>query len=241
VSKSQNGWPVAARDQQDEGTYAGVRFPNGILAGDVATIARWQLARYAAVVEPLVQGTCWGWFVKAIEGSTTISNHASGTAWDVNADQHPMGRPASANMSADQIRQCRALVTAADGVLRWGGDYTGRPDPMHWEIVGTRTEVAALAAKIKREAATVAITPTEINAIRDAILAAQITDYADAATPKRKISLATWVGYSDARRNSVLTAVADLRTHLDTRLDAIEASLAYLKSGLDTLTDEPTP
>lgn len=241
MTTSQNGWPVVARSKVDEGTYAGARFPNGILAGDVAVIARWHLARYAATVEPLVPGTCWGWFVKPIEGSSTISNHASGTAWDVNADQHPMGQPAAANMTRREILACRDLVAAADGVLRWGGDYTGRPDPMHWEIVGTPKQAAALAAKIKKASTSVALTPAENSAIAAAVWATLIEDFADPATPNRKLAAATWMGYSDARRNSILAAITDLRTHLDTRMDAIEASLAYLKSGMDQLTDEPTP
>lgn len=238
MSTSQNGWPVVPRSKVDEGTYAGVRLPNGILAGDVAMIARWQLNRYASTVEPLVPGTCWGWFVKEIEGSDTISNHASGTAWDINADQHPMGRPPSANMTAQEIFACQAIVHAADGVLRWGGSYTGRPDPMHWEIVGTPKQAAALAAKIKKASTPVALTPAENSAIAQAVWSFLIEDFADPATPNRKLAGATWMGYSDARRNSVLAAVAELRTHVDTRLDAVEASLAYIKSGLDSLTDE---
>lgn len=150
MSTSQNAWPVATKAQQDQGPFMGVKFPNGILAGDVATIARWQLRLYAERVEPLKAGTCWGWFVKKIEGSGTISNHASGTAWDINADQHPMGTEAHATMGAEEIRECREIVRLAAGVLRWGGDYSGRPDPMHWEIVGTRGEVAALATKIRK-------------------------------------------------------------------------------------------
>lgn len=146
---SQNGWPIVGKAACDQGPFHGVTFPNGILAGDVAAIARWQLDRYALTVEPLVKGWCWGWFVKVIEGTATASNHGSATAWDINAEAHPMGTAASHTMSAAKIAACRAIVKAAGGVLRWGGDYTGRPDPMHWEIIGTRAEAAAFARKIK--------------------------------------------------------------------------------------------
>lgn len=156
MSTSQNGWPIVAKSACDQGPFHGVTFPNGILAGDVAVIARWQLGRYAATVEPLVQGTCWGWFVKVIEGTTTKSNHGSATAWDVNADQHPMGVDASHNFSAAQIKACRAIVAESDGVLRWGGDYSSRPDPMHWEINDDKAAAHALATKIKKDEAAMA-------------------------------------------------------------------------------------
>lgn len=150
MASSQNGWPVAEKSDCSQGPWFGVTFPNGILAGDVATIAEWQLGRYRADVEPLVAGTCWGWFVKDIEGSSTISNHASGTAWDVNATQHPMGPPTSSNMSDAEISACRRIVDDADGTLRWGGDYSGRPDPMHWEIDAGPSAVSAFADRIRR-------------------------------------------------------------------------------------------
>lgn len=148
MAVSQNGWPVVAKSACDQGPFAGVWFPNGILKGDVATIARWQLARYEATVEQLVPGTCWGWFVKPIEGSSTISNHSSATAWDINAQRHPMGVAASRNMSAAQISACHAIEAASHGTLRWGGDFS-RPDPMHWEIIGSHTQVAAFATMLR--------------------------------------------------------------------------------------------
>jgi len=146
---SQNGWPVVGKSACDQGPFHGVTFPNGILAGDVAVIAVWQLELYADTVEPIKAGTCWGWFDKPIEGSTVTSNHASATAWDINADQHAMGTPASHSMSTHQIEACRAIVELSAGVLRWGGDYSGRPDPMHWEIDDDQDAAHAFATKIK--------------------------------------------------------------------------------------------
>jgi hypothetical protein len=152
MTKSQNGWPVATAGQQDTAPiYGAVTVPNGVLKGDVAVVLREVARRFHTTVEPLVKNTCWGWYVKPIEGSSTVSNHASGTAVDLNADQHPMGVSASHNFSTTQIKACHAIVAAMDGVVRWGGDYTGRPDPMHWEIVGTAAATKKLAAKITAE------------------------------------------------------------------------------------------
>jgi hypothetical protein len=149
---SQNGWPVVAKSACDQGPFAGVRFPNGILAGDVAVIARWQLERYEATVEPLVAGECWGWYDKVIEGSSTISNHAAACAWDINARKYPMGQPRARLMPAAKITACHAIIATAGGVLRWGGDYTGRPDVMHWEVVGTPAEAHAFANTLRKAA-----------------------------------------------------------------------------------------
>ncbi len=36
----------------------------------------------------------------------------------------------------------RKIAARWPGVIRWGGDYTGRKDTMHYEIVGTPAAVA---------------------------------------------------------------------------------------------------
>lgn len=146
---SQNGWPVVTKGRCDQGPFEGVKFPNGILGGDVATIARWQLDRYVRTVEPLIAGTCWGWFDRTIAGTDFISNHASATAWDINASRHALGAPAEDSLTPAQIDACDAIVAAAGGVLRWGGRYRGRKDVMHWEIIGTQSEAARFAAAIR--------------------------------------------------------------------------------------------
>lgn len=147
TSTAQNGWPVVDQSACDNGTYAGVRIPNGVLAGDVAIIARWHMAEYDRRVEPLVAGSCWGYDKKQIGTSGTWSNHAAGCAWDLNADQHNDGDPPENTFTQEQIDECHALERESDGVLRWGGDWSD-PDGMHWEIVGSKQQAAALAAKI---------------------------------------------------------------------------------------------
>lgn len=131
---------------------AGVNLAPGVLAGDVATVARWCAERFNATVAPLVFGECWGYAPRQIRGGTGWSNHASGTAWDFNTADFPQGRR---TMTATQRAACRAIVKAAGGVLRWGGDYTGSTavDEQHFEIapgmVGSlalRTLAAKLAA-----------------------------------------------------------------------------------------------
>lgn len=148
MTKSQNGWAVVGPGAMDEDPIWGsVHVPNGVLKGPVAVVFRWLARQYAVRVETLHIGWCWGYDVKKIQGSDEYSNHASGTAVDFNAPEHNQGQPASHSMSQHQIDECHAIERESDGVLRWGGDFS-RPDPMHWEIIGTPTQVAAFARKI---------------------------------------------------------------------------------------------
>jgi hypothetical protein len=148
MAKSQNGWPVdESGTLQDRTLIEGVKFPNGVRAGDVRVIFEHLVHRLHTEVERIIPGACWGWFVKTIEGSTSISNHASGTAVDFNATRHPLGVPNT--FTSKQQAKIRAILADLDGVVRWGGDYTGRPDDMHFEIVKGAAAVRALASKLR--------------------------------------------------------------------------------------------
>lgn len=224
MSKSQNGWPVVAKSACDlEPLIRNVVVPNGVLAGDVAVVFRWLAGRYDATVERLVPGTCWGWFVKTIEGSASISNHASATAVDFNADQHPMGNATTNTFSDRQIDACRAIVKAAGGVLRWGGDYSGRPDSMHWEINASAAAVKAFAAKLRKQDD---VTNDDIDKIADAVIAKMKTDltYTPQGTTTPRKTVAD-VGLMESRR-------ADMQRDL-------EAILATLSAKVDALTPPP--
>jgi hypothetical protein len=76
----------------------------------------------------------WGWARRPISGSSDISNHASGTAIDLNASQHPMGRSTRATFSQRQVDLIHRRMKFFGGTIRWGGDYSNRPDAMHFEI-----------------------------------------------------------------------------------------------------------
>lgn len=67
-------------------------------------------------------------------GASSLSNHSSGTAFDWKAPSHPLG--AVNTFSRAQISTIRAIVNVeCAGAVRWGGDYSGRKDEMHFEIV----------------------------------------------------------------------------------------------------------
>jgi hypothetical protein len=176
VATSQNGWPVATAAQQDNGLYAGATFPNGALAGDVAFVFRWLITQLHTRVEKVKPGACWGWFVKPVAGQTTgYSNHSSGTAMDFNAEDHPLG--AESTFTTAQVAEIHAILAEADGVIRWGGDYSGRKDPMHFEVVKTPAAVKALRAKLEDD-----VTKDELKA--------WMTEWAKSADGKAALAVA---------------------------------------------------
>jgi hypothetical protein len=150
MTTSQNGWP-ASEDKHAinivNPSVAGVVFPNGVKGGDVPTVLMWVAEQFNRSVEQLHPGWCWGYYYKHIEGSSTISNHASGTAIDLNAEHHPMGRSGTFNRT--QVEAIRRILNNCEGVVRWGGDYSSRKDEMHFEIVGNAQAVARVAAKLR--------------------------------------------------------------------------------------------
>jgi hypothetical protein len=145
---SQNGWSVIGPNDVDRRPIAGVTFPNGFRRGHIYTIFSYLFRRFDAEVESLVPGWCWGWHVKGIEGSSAISNHASGTAGDVNAPKHVLGKRGTFRPA--QVRSIRSLLSFFEGTVRWGGDYVGRADDMHFEFIGDAGDAARIAAKIER-------------------------------------------------------------------------------------------
>lgn len=144
---SQNGWPVHVNQSK----LVPLSYVTGrVASGDVHTILAHFCAWFAANVEPITKGHSWGYAYRAIRGqSSGYSNHASGTAIDINAPKHPLG--ASGTFTAAQTAAIRKQLERYDGALRWGGDYSGRKDEMHVEVncnaAKLRQVVKALTAK----------------------------------------------------------------------------------------------
>jgi D-alanyl-D-alanine carboxypeptidase-like protein len=151
VATSQNGWPAGTPAQigLDNSAVPGtdVKLPQGVRHGDVATVLHYVGSQFDTHVEPLHAGSCWGYAYRHIESSASLSNHASGTAIDLNAARHPTG--ARGTFSAAKVAAIRTILHFCQGVVRWGGDYTGRKDEMHFEIVEGAAEVARVAKKIR--------------------------------------------------------------------------------------------
>lgn len=94
----------------------------------------------------------WGYAERPIRGSSTeLSNHASGTALDLNATKHPLavvGTWSAAERAAIHAH-LKDYVDNGVNVIRWGDDYANRKDGMHFEIVGSPAAVARVAARLR--------------------------------------------------------------------------------------------
>lgn len=148
AATSQNGWSAAKDTPIATLTVGAASFAPGVRKGDVHTILGYVAKRFNSEVEKLVKGTCWGFAYRDISGSTDLSNHASGTAIDCNAPQHPLGK--AGTFSAAQVKAIHKIIADCNGVVRWGGDYNGRKDEMHFEInvAPGNAKIAALVKKI---------------------------------------------------------------------------------------------
>jgi len=80
-----------------------------------------------------------------IRGTTDkLSNHSSGTAIDLNAPKHPLGKVGT--FPPEKVPMIRALATKYG--LKWGGDYQNRKDEMHFEVNLNPAKAAALIVKL---------------------------------------------------------------------------------------------
>jgi hypothetical protein len=148
TAASANGWRVLGRAECTT-----IAVPGGQLQVHPKTAAIFAdlAARYHSAVEPLVWPGCWGYALRPIKGSASYSNHASGTAIDLNAPAHPQGVAAGKTFTAAQIAAVRELVARYHGVVTWGGEWRAPTvDGMHFEITdGTSVQaVDALAASL---------------------------------------------------------------------------------------------
>jgi hypothetical protein len=66
-----------------------------------------------------------------------LSNHSSGTAVDLNALKHPLGK--SNTFTKDQTNTIQLLLVKYG--LSWGGNYKRRKDEMHFEIAMNKAQV----------------------------------------------------------------------------------------------------
>ena len=145
MAVSQNGYRA-----NDRSLIASYSIPGGKVSlrkGDVATVLVYFANRFHSEVEPLKWPGNWGYAERKIRGGSSLSNHASGTALDLNAPAHYLG--ASGTFSAKQVRAIDRILKDCGGVLRHGKDYRGRKDEMHVEINAGTAAVARVAKAIR--------------------------------------------------------------------------------------------
>jgi len=139
---SPNGWP-ASEDRKAIGIKS-FAIPGTELkiacAKDVASILVAFCQDFHGWVEPIDQGQLddWGFAFRMTKGSDKVlSNHSSGTAVDLNALKHPLGK--SNTFTKQQTNTIQLLIVKYG--LSWGGNYKRRKDEMHFEIALTKEQV----------------------------------------------------------------------------------------------------
>ena len=148
--RSSNGW-LASKDAAElhivsvpiEGTKIKVR-----CAKAVAPLIAGFCKEFNELIEPIDGGALddWGYCFRNVRGSTDkLSNHSSGTAIDLNATKHSLGKIGT--FPPEKVPMIRALAKKYG--LKWGGDYKGRADEMHFEIELGEAKVAALIGSLK--------------------------------------------------------------------------------------------
>ncbi|MEW5883604.1 MAG: M15 family metallopeptidase [Armatimonadota bacterium] len=78
-----------------------------------------------------------GYVPRRVRGARSLSSHAFGIAFDINARWNPLGRaPAPVGTKGSVIR----LVRLANQYgFFWGGHFRSRPDGMHFELARVET------------------------------------------------------------------------------------------------------
>lgn len=155
TATSQNGWPVVYINEANTTklrmwiipkTTLAIRLRNGP-AGYLMAYCATYFHRGVESLLPVLDEH--GWSFRRISGSDEYSNHASGTAVDLNSTKHPQGQEPIKSFTQDQITAIHVLVEdLCQGKVRWGGDYRTVKDGMHFEINAPYDEIATLAKKI---------------------------------------------------------------------------------------------
>lgn len=144
MASSQNGWPaspdpktIGVKSYPVQGTELKLR-----VAEKVAPILINFAAEFNELVEKLdgKQLDDWGWAWRNVRGSTDmLSNHASGTAIDLNSTKHALGVK-----DTFKPKQVDAILELIDKYhIGWGGLWKRRVDEMHFEIVESPLQVKA--------------------------------------------------------------------------------------------------
>ena len=149
METSYNGYPaskdpkeIGIKSYQIEGTALKLR-----CAESVGPLLAAFASEFHTLIEPLDHGALddWAYCYRMVRGTTDkLSNHSSGTAIDLNASKHQLGKVGT--FPAEKVPMIRALAKKYG--LKWGGDYVKRKDEMHFEIEISTTKAKELITKL---------------------------------------------------------------------------------------------
>lgn len=133
------GWPTNNASKMTVVRAGGVALS---VRSELAPVIEWLVNQTTAQGYALRHGECWGFANRAIRGTNRPSNHSWGLAVDLNAPANPM----SAQLITDMPSSMVALWKSKQ--FRWGGEYSGRKDAMHYEFMGTPDDARRMAAEL---------------------------------------------------------------------------------------------
>lgn len=145
---SQNGYVAGDSSLIGKFTIPNSKITINLRKGDVSVVLLDFLGWYHVNIEPLHQNDTGGYNFRKIEGSNTVSNHGSGTAADVRWNDHARGKK-NQGYSAAEVAKINNKLKEYAGVIRWGNNYSGTPDAMHFEINKNLAAVKVQADRIR--------------------------------------------------------------------------------------------
>jgi hypothetical protein len=145
ILKSYNGYPASKDPDEIRITSYLVKGTSRKLrcAKSVGPLLAAFAAEFHELIEEIDEGVFddWGYAFRNVRGSSDrLSCHSSGSAIDLNATRHPLGKVGT--FPPEKVPMIRALAKKYG--LKWGGDYKGRADEMHFEVEVTPTKAKAL-------------------------------------------------------------------------------------------------
>lgn len=121
-----------------------------VRGGDAHTILEYLCQRFNDEVEKINPKHSWGYANRDVRGASgTISEHNAGTAIDLNAPKHPLG--VQGTFTSAQVNAIGRILSDCGGVVRWGGNYPGRKDEMHFELQGGVKLLAQVAKQVSSD------------------------------------------------------------------------------------------
>lgn len=163
TDRSYNGWPVILPGKEVSNTPSNqprlrlVSVPGTdrrfwLADGPAAMVLAHWILFYHEKVQPINGGILddWSYAYRDVREASGWSCHASGTAVDLNAVKHPLGRVGTFVHRWKVTRIHRRLARFYEGCIRWGGDYQGRKDEMHFEIIRPYDAVKTLAVALAK-------------------------------------------------------------------------------------------
>jgi hypothetical protein len=153
------GWPNCQWDKISTLTRDdGLRLP---MRDEILRMVEILMDRTEAGGYDIRPGETWGMACRAIRGSSRPSNHSWGLAVDINAPKNPMASADWHRRNANRLTSTfpfglqivtdmsEAMVTLwEDAGWRWGGRYRNRPDPMHFEFMGTPADAKRITKQL---------------------------------------------------------------------------------------------